>query len=251
MEGKDWSEALENNEGSLEDNVECLLRVCDAIAFAHSKNVIHRDLKPENVMVGNFGEVLVADWGMAVDLNKLKDFKATNEQPYPFVPGGSIRYMSPEMAKHDWPRINHLSDIYLLGAMLYQLIEKTYIRQAETSKKGIALARDNFIEPPKSSSKLIPVAMKAMSASPKDRYQSVEEFQDAIREVNRHAESERLELQASSTLAAAIEKSDSEKFNEAIFGFRSALELWPANDTAVLGLKKARLAYANDAFQTK
>lgn len=249
VDGKDWSEALENEEATLEENVEFLLKVCDAIAFAHSKNVIHRDLKPENVMVGKFGEVLVADWGMAVDLNKLKDFKATNEQPFPFVPGGSIRYMSPEMAKHDWPRINHLSDIYLLGAMLYQLIEKTYIRQAETSKKGIALARENFIEPPKSSSKLIPVAMKAMSASPKDRYQSVEEFQDAIREVNRHAESERLELQASSTLAAAIEKSDSEKFNEAIFGFRSALELWPANDTAVLGLKKARLAYANDAFK--
>ena len=59
--GIEWSKAIKNKSKS--ENIEILLRVCDAIAFAHDRGIIHRDLKPENVMLGAFGEVLVMDWG--------------------------------------------------------------------------------------------------------------------------------------------------------------------------------------------
>ncbi len=49
-----------------DDNIETLLRVCNAIRYAHSRGLIHRDIKPENVMLGQFGEVLLADWGLAI-----------------------------------------------------------------------------------------------------------------------------------------------------------------------------------------
>ena len=63
VRGTPWDDVFKQN--SLEDNLNILLRVADAIAFAHANGVLHRDLKPENVMLGDFGEVLVMDWGLA------------------------------------------------------------------------------------------------------------------------------------------------------------------------------------------
>lgn len=64
--GKEWSRTIYDN--SLEENLDILLRVADAIAFAHSRGVIHCDLKPQNIMLGDFGEVLVLDWGLALGI---------------------------------------------------------------------------------------------------------------------------------------------------------------------------------------
>src|SRR5207237_4087736 len=63
VKGTPWMKLIQQKDVS--DNLEILMKVADAIAFAHSKGVIHRDLKPENVMLGDFGEVLVMDWGLA------------------------------------------------------------------------------------------------------------------------------------------------------------------------------------------
>ena len=248
VDGKAWNDIIDDKINTLDENVECLLKVCDALAFAHSKRVIHRDLKPGNIMIGGFGEVLVADWGMAVDLSKTDNFRPTAEQKDPFSFGGTPAYMSPEMAKHDWPRIGTRSDIYLLGAILYHLVQGRPPRDGRTVYEVLERARSNFYFPVNEDSGLTAVALKAMANSPSDRYATVEEFQEAIREVNRHAESARLSDHADKLLEEASQASDYGKFNEAIFSYRNAIDLWRDNKPAQLGLKKAKLAYSENAL---
>ena len=88
------------------------VRVCDAVAFAHAHGVVHRDLKPENIMIGEFGEVLVLDWGIARSTTT-----QTSEQRSQAIVAGTPEYMSPEQRRGD-PAVDERSDIYALGVIL-------------------------------------------------------------------------------------------------------------------------------------
>jgi serine/threonine protein kinase/WD40 repeat protein len=119
-------------------------KVCDAVAFAHHQRIIHRDLKPENVMVGEFGEVLVMDWGLAKHLddeqhakteaaraqsiegfNELSDAQLAAGAGNLTLEGavmGSPQYMPPEQAEGRLADIGPHSDIYSLGGILYAIL---------------------------------------------------------------------------------------------------------------------------------
>ncbi len=125
-----------------------LLKACEAMAYAHAKGVIHRDLKPANVMVGNFGEVYVMDWGLArvlgkrdrhdiriatefltamtsVKTERREDREELSDSPVVTMDGdvvGTPAYMPPEQARGEIEKLSGSSDVYALGAMLYHLL---------------------------------------------------------------------------------------------------------------------------------
>ena len=117
VKGTPWIKVIRKK--SLDENLEILMKVADAVAFAHSRGVVHRDLKPENVMLGDFGEVLVMDWGLALLAPRFRHLGSITQSG---GMGGTPAYMAPEMASGPLERIGPPSDVYLLGAILYEII---------------------------------------------------------------------------------------------------------------------------------
>jgi serine/threonine protein kinase len=145
VRGASWDETVRN--GSTADNLEILLRVCDAVAFAHDRGVIHRDLKPSNVMVGDYGEVLVMDWGLAVSAGgDIRNPKAA-ELTHASGRAGTPAYMAPEMARCEVERIGPASDIYLLGGILYELATGLRPHSGDSAYECISRAMANEIHP--------------------------------------------------------------------------------------------------------
>ncbi len=176
-----------------------MLKVCETMAYAHSKGVIHRDLKPANVMVGRFGETYVMDWGIARLVGEhgsngnareaartlvLTDRSIEKEKTpgLPTISGGVVgtpAYMSPEQARGKLDQLGPRADVYSVGAMLYHLLSgrMPYEDRTETltacTVLGFVMTRPP--EPlheiaPDAPEDLIAVCEKAMARDRRDRY---------------------------------------------------------------------------------
>ncbi len=173
---------------SLSELVRIFLQICQATSYCHSHQILHRDLKPENVMIGNFGEVILLDWGLACYANDLfQDETSTIEKVTPptfTMPGkvlGTLSYMPPE--RIDGKKASYHTDIYALGVILYQLltlhmpfkrssIEKfKKIKQYEIIIDALESAPYRNIPKP-----LSEIAKKCLSTDQKQRYPSVKEL---------------------------------------------------------------------------
>lgn len=174
------------------------LKICSGVAFAHSKGVIHLDLKPENIQVGDFGEVLIMDWGLAKVREKKhesrkKDFE-TDLPDTGFGSGtldgimkGTPGYMAPEQAAGKNSLKDERTDIYSLGAILYSLMTWKDPLEEKTVKERIEATLTGRIIPPslRAPEREIPagveaVIRKAMSLNPAERYQSVKELRNEV-----------------------------------------------------------------------
>jgi eukaryotic-like serine/threonine-protein kinase len=138
------------------------LAVCDAVSFAHSRGVIHRDLKPANIMVGEFGEVLVLDWGVAKvaalsDTSSSSGRQVTNNDTGDGVAVGTPGFMAPEQSTGVGP-IDERADVFALGAIL---------RELTTTEK---------VPPP-----LRAIIAHATATDPAQRYVSVDALADDVR----------------------------------------------------------------------
>lgn len=243
VEGRPWLKSIRKN--TIAENLNILMKVADAVAFAHSRSVVHRDLKPENVMLGAFGEVLVMDWGLAQSTSGFRKSGSVNTTS---SMGGTPAYMAPEMATGPVDKISALSDIYLLGAILFEILTGRPPHTGKTAMKCLMAAAKNKIIPTEKKGELLDIAMKAMASKTKDRYPTVQDFQQAIMEYQSHSESISLAARAETDLEEATKTENYEMFSRAVFGFQEALSLWPENTTAQTGVTKATLSYANTAY---
>ncbi len=242
VKGNPWSEVIQEKDPA--ENLEVLLRICDAVAFAHDKGVVHRDLKPENVMLGDYGEALVMDWGLAGAVSEeAKADRITAENAC----CGTPCYMAPEMALGMAPRIGKHSDIYLLGAILFEIVTGQPPHSGEDVMSCLMNAGTNDIVEPPVEGELIDIAMTAMASEPEDRYQSVQEFQKAIRDYQEHFESLNLSNKSQEDLQRAQETGEYNDFAKALYGFQEARSLWSGNDEALEGEIETRRLYAECA----
>ncbi len=183
VEGRTLAEMLAppfrpTNDEDLFQAMQVLIKVCEAVGYAHSKGVVHCDLKPANVMVGPHGQIYVMDWGIARRIDP-EDGAATDGRIL-----GTIGYMSPEQAKGWNDKLDARTDIYALGAMLYRIVVGFPPYHAQSADTALGLAKDGTVFPPEQqargqpmSRRLLEIAMKALSREPNLRHQTVEAFQ--------------------------------------------------------------------------
>ncbi len=167
-----------------------LIDVCQAVAFAHSRGIVHRDLKPSQVMVGEFGEVLLMDWGLGVFVGLPEGVEGVEPPklkiPTPetaTAPAGTPSLMAPEQTLPHARQVTRLTDIYLLGGTLYYLLTGTFPHAAESSEQALEMARLGEVAPPhqRAPGRDIPgdlasLAMEALAPLPQDRFPSVDAF---------------------------------------------------------------------------
>ena len=181
--------------GSLEARLKQLpvvLRTAQTLAHAHHHGVVHRDVKPENILVGNHGETVLLDWGIAkVRGMATSDSKSGDE---PIGPSDKTRhgaimgtpaYMAPEQAAGDVGAVDERTDVFALGAILYHLLAGRAPYSGAKSQDVVAKARDVELEPlsavaPKAPNQLVVITERAMSRAPNDRFQSAEELALAL-----------------------------------------------------------------------
>ncbi len=181
-----------------------LLRVCEAVAFAHSRGVIHRDLKPANIMIGAFGEVYVVDWGLAHVLGAgsrqarpnvseeslstvLRDERERSPNSTLVTMHGDVlgtpAYMPPEQARGELENPSPRSDVYAIGAMLYHLLAQeppyfpakvptTQIHALKALRQGPPVPLGEVR--PGITPELVAICEKAMAYAPEERYADVQ-----------------------------------------------------------------------------
>lgn len=256
------------------------LSVCDAIAYAHSRGVIHRDLKPDNIVLGEYGEAIVLDWGLArqmsSDQEDLPPIVVTEEGRTDATQAGqklgTPGYMAPEQAAGHVEQMDHRTDIYGLGAILFEILtgqpphRLQYDSDTDPSRTGVdgppicspiaaLLHRIATGETPRVHSidptipdELNAVCATAMAKHRDSRYQTAKDLKAAILEFQAHEESIELTTRAEDNLVVACQSGSYDEFSRARFGFETALEQWPENMRAAAGLKETRRDYSQAAF---
>jgi serine/threonine-protein kinase len=179
--------AQQSSRRDLERILHCLTTVCDVLAYAHSRGVIHRDLKPDNIMIGEFGEVYLMDWGCALVRGDRSLVDGPIDEEGTIV--GTVRYMAPEQARGEVSRTDARSDVFAVGAILYKALTGQAPYQGRTAQALEAAQRADFkpidqshgvaVKPPPM---LTSIVMKAMSAQPERRHQTAADLAEDLRD---------------------------------------------------------------------
>lgn len=191
VEGKNVRQLVAGRPLDLKSALSIAIQVTDALAYAHSKNIIHRDIKAGNVMVSSSGQVKILDFGLAklledehAEANAGVDKTQITELGIPY---GTATYAAPEQAKGE--RADHRSDIFSTGVLLYEMLTGIWAFQGKTvidvrhqvlygTPKPLADMRKEPLPP-----QLQQIIDKALAKEPKDRYQKIATMRDELRAV--------------------------------------------------------------------
>lgn len=179
--------------------IQSFIDTCQTIEYAHSQGVVHRDLKPQNIIVGDYGETILLDWGLASVLEPVDDPTATislKDDPLILDSSESVQtlrgrvvgtpaYMSPEQARGEFESINRRSDVYSLGATLYHLITGNVPFTNGSLDELLDRVKSGDLPPahdanPDVEKALSAIAAKAMRLQPAARYDSVSQLLDDV-----------------------------------------------------------------------
>ncbi len=220
----------------LEGHLEILMQVCNAVQFAHGRGVLHRDIKPQNVLLGRCGEVLLADWGVAMRLDRAGGAHQLC---------GTPSYMAPEMAMGD--PVDARTDVYLLGATLHEILAGTPRHRGATLREVLvsAVVSAPVVYPASVPEALAALANRATAGDPAARPASAVELRHAIADYLRHRSSIALGAEAVERVAklraltggdalgdAATQRDVDLMVAEARFALQQALEQWGGNPAA-------------------
>ena len=199
VQGDSLEKAIQESSG-LNERLRLLphfIDVCNAIAYAHSRGVIHRDLKPSNIMLGEYGETVIVDWGLA----KVKQANPTEAggsddsgtspidetRDAETMAGevmGTPAYMSPEQARGDLKSVDERSDVYSLGAVLYTILtgEAPYVGDSAADVVEAVVHREPrpLVADRKIPRRLRDICRKAMRKEPRSRYGSATDLAEAV-----------------------------------------------------------------------
>ena len=163
---------------SLLFRLEVILRVCDALDYAHSRNIMHCDLKPENILIGEFRETYIMDWGIARQIEEPGYDPATWEKPSTI--SGTPRFLSPEAIQGE--HTDQRADIYARGLILFEVVTLREAYMARTSAEVVSMIREGRIAETrhKYGFKIDPdlkaIIAKATAYNRDERYQTVREL---------------------------------------------------------------------------
>ncbi len=249
IEGVEWAalmhdaaavEARFQVRSLLEWNLSIFQQVANAIAFAHARGIAHRDIKPDNVMIGAFGEVYVLDWGIAVvlrdDGSGLLPLAADACEMT-----GTPAYMAPEMLGTDGARITERTDVYLLGAVLYEILMGRPPHGGDSLAEMIhQIARSTVTFDDRCPEELVRICRRALEADADARFETVVQLRLAVQGYLQHRGAMSLCEEAGERVAslrrALASGADREAlyghFGAARFGYQQALRAWKEHGAA-------------------
>jgi tRNA A-37 threonylcarbamoyl transferase component Bud32 len=249
IEGKPWKQALEPLHASpepppderVEEQLRIFMQVCTAVDFAHDRGIIHRDLKPDNVMIGAFQEVYVVDWGLALRLGQDGCARPEDVTGVAGTPG----YMAPEMVGVQAHAIGPRTDVYLLGAVLHELITGARPHQGGSIAESLVRAHESAVQDYAEwvPEELAAICRRAMHRDPNQRYASAAALREAVTEFIRHRSVVSLIEEAWARYVRLRDEHETVDASvlvslaaEARFGFRQALRQRPDDLRAKRGL---------------
>lgn len=282
VNGREWRASLAEDfvrlpvDEYLAKHLLILISVTQAVAFAHSRGIVHRDLKPAQVMIGAFGEVLLMDWGLAMawPLPNLTPAGAASDtapgaQPvnpslaatsplyHPLNPAGTVAYMAPEQTEDTPANLGPWTDVWLLGAILYEILTGTPPYTGASSAATFRMAKEANVTPPSERTprrevprQLATLAMRAMARNPAERIPSAQAFLEAVQNyltgADKRRESREMTDRAWDRFQTAGD--DYGRLAECLNDLDRALILWPGNAAAQELRERALTQYAQAAL---
>ena len=261
IEGVSFDKILDHQpqtHSQLQQALSILLQVCHAIEFAHAKGYLHRDLKTKNIIVGTFNQVYVMDWGLSIN------FTETNRQSKKLV--GSPGYMATEMLAGDPNILTPATDVFLLGAILHEILTGEFRNQGTTVREALLAA---LRAEPYHYSQDIPEVLRhlcnwACAKKPKDRPQSVLLFRQNLEAILINWEAINLLQKGQEWLKEYQTRWKIEQTKDIIddfalyqialrakFSFEQSLEIWPNLTQAREHLIETLELIVQQSLQTK